>query len=66
MQREYIVTDAWKAKLHAARLKFAAVCKKQAAGPDFREPRSEDSPLERAVERLIAVQAAARTAGGHR
>lgn len=62
MQREYIVTDAWKAKLHAARLKFAAVCKKQAVGLDRREARPEESPLLKALKRLIAAEAATRAA----
>ncbi len=58
MQRESIVTDEWRARTLAARLKFAAVCKKAGAGSPA--PKPEDNPLSKAVDRLIASVTATR------
>jgi hypothetical protein len=57
--------NEWRARALAARLKFAAGCKtKQEVGPGFRAARAEESPLLKAVERLIAAQAAAGSVKG--
>jgi hypothetical protein len=64
MQREPIVTDEWRARALAARLKFAAVCKKQEAGLAAGRRKPQESPLLKAVERLIAARAVAESAKG--
>jgi hypothetical protein len=68
MQREITGSDRT-ARVWAARLKVGAarlsadVCKDKQAGAGSVEPKAVQSPLLKAVEQLIAAQAAASSAG---